>query len=202
MNPGRCKLYIPGENNNILMIKIQEIKNLRKKLGVTQTELAKKAGVSQAYIAKIEANKVDPKVSTFNRILRALEDFKKDVKRAKDVMNSPIIYIRPDDTLIHAMTLMRKNEISQLPVIEGEKVIGSITEKSLVEKLNIEKIKDFAEKKVRSFMEDPFPVVSKNETLETILSLLKENNAVLVESEGKFVGIITRADLLGLVYLK
>ncbi len=184
------------------MIKIQEIKNLRKKLGVTQTELAKKAGVSQAYIAKIEANKVDPKVSTFNRILRALEDFKKDVKRAKDVMNSPIIYIRPDDTLIHAMTLMRKNEISQLPVIEGEKVIGSITEKSLVEKLNIEKIKDFAEKKVRSFMEDPFLVVSKNETLETILSLLKENNAVLVESEGKFVGIITRADLLGLVYLK
>ncbi|MCK4247175.1 MAG: CBS domain-containing protein [Methanomicrobia archaeon] len=185
-----------------MMIEIHEIKTLRKKLGVTQTKLAEKAGVSQAYIAKIECNKIDPKVSTFNKILRALEDFKKDTKRAKDVMNSPIFYVHPEDTLIYAMDIMRENDISQLPVIRGESAIGSLTEKSLARKLDIEKIKEFAGKKVKMLMGDPFPVVSKNEILDIVLTLLKENNAVLVKSETKFVGIITRVDILSLVYLK
>lgn len=184
------------------MIEIHEIKTLRKRLGVTQTRLAEKAGVSQAYIAKIECNKIDPKVSTFNKILKALEDFKKDIKRAKDVMNSPIISVHPEDTLIYAMDLMRENDISQLPVIRGNTAIGSLTEKSLIKKLNTEKIREFAEKKVKTLMEEPFLTVSKNESLEFILTLLKENNAVLVKSESKFVGIITRADVLSLVYLK
>lgn len=184
------------------MIDIGEIKALRKKLGVTQTELAEKAGVSQAYIAKIECNKIDPKVSTFNKILRALEDFKKDVKRAKDVMNSPIISLSSNDTLIQAMNLMRKNDISQLPVINGDNAVGSITERSLTRKMTMERIKNFAEMEVRAVMGDPFPSVSKNESLEIVLTLLKGTNAVLVKSESAFVGIITRADVLGLVYLR
>jgi len=117
-------------------------------------------------------------------------------------MNSPIISVHPEDTLIYAMDLMRENDISQLPVIRGNTVIGSLTEKSLIKKLNTEKIREFAEKKVKTLMEEPFPTVSKNESLEVILTLLKENNAVLVKSESKFVGIITRADVLSLVYLK
>jgi len=184
------------------MIEIREIKTLRKKLGVTQVKLAEKAGVSQAYIAKIESNKIDPKVSTFNKILKALENFKKNIKRAKDVMNSPIISIHPEDTLIYAMDLMKENDISQLPVVKGNITVGSLTEKSLVKKLDTEKIKEFAEKKVKTLMEEPFPTVSKNENLEVILTVLKENSAVLVKSENKFVGIITRADVLSLVYLK
>jgi predicted transcriptional regulator len=184
------------------MIDIGEIKTLRKRLGVTQTELAVKAGVSQAYIAKIECNKIDPKVSTFNKILRALEDFKKDVKKAQDVMNSPIISLNPNDTLLHAMELMKRNDISQIPVISGNSAVGSITERNLTKRIIIEKIKEFAEKKVHTVMDDPFPTVPKNESLESVLTLLKEANAVLVKSESRFIGIITRADILGLVYLK
>ncbi len=183
------------------MIDISEIKTLRKKLGITQNELAEEAGVSQAYIAKIEGNKIDPKISTFNKILRALDHFKKDVKKAEDVMNSPIISVAPEDTLTHAIDLMKKNNISQLPVIRNNIAEGSLTEKSVLKRLDIDRIKQFARRKVKMLMEEPFPVVPKNEVLDALLPLLRENNAVLVKSRGEFVGIVTRADVLSLGYL-
>ncbi|MEA1993418.1 MAG: CBS domain-containing protein [Euryarchaeota archaeon] len=184
------------------MIDIGEIKILRKKLDITQTQLAEKAGVSQAYIAKVEGKKIDPKISTFNKILRALEHFRKDIKRAEDLMNSPIISVNPEDKLIHAMDLMRENNISQLPVIQGDTVVGSLTEKSVLKKLNIYKIEEFAEKKVKTIMQEPFPVVPKNEVMDAVLPLLREDNAVLVKSKSSFAGIITRADVLNLGYPK
>ncbi|MHA1431033.1 MAG: helix-turn-helix domain-containing protein, partial [Candidatus Freyarchaeota archaeon] len=49
----------------------EDIKRLRKKVGLTQTELAEKAGVSQSLIARIESGSVDPRLSTLQRILNA-----------------------------------------------------------------------------------------------------------------------------------
>ena len=42
------------------MDELIELKKLRKKLGLTQNQLAKRANVSQSLIAKIESNKIDP----------------------------------------------------------------------------------------------------------------------------------------------
>jgi predicted transcriptional regulator len=55
------------------ILKHEEIRAMRMKLGLTQTQLAQLAGVTQAYIAKIEAGKADPRVSTLEKILAALE---------------------------------------------------------------------------------------------------------------------------------
>lgn len=51
-----------------------EIRSLRADLGMTQSELAKKADVTQAYIAKIESGDADPKVSTLENISKALQE--------------------------------------------------------------------------------------------------------------------------------
>ena len=45
------------------------MRQLREEAGLSQTELARLAKVSQAHIAKIEGEKVDPRLSTVNRIL-------------------------------------------------------------------------------------------------------------------------------------
>ena len=45
----------------------------RKRAGLTQRELAAKAGVPQSYVARIETSKVDPTVSSLSRLLRACE---------------------------------------------------------------------------------------------------------------------------------
>lgn len=48
------------------------IRNLRKELGMTQAQLAKRAGMPQSHLAKIEAGKVDFQLSTLRRIFRAM----------------------------------------------------------------------------------------------------------------------------------
>jgi len=49
-----------------------EIKSLRIKMGLTQAQLAKLAGITQAYVAKIEAGEADPRASTLERLSAVL----------------------------------------------------------------------------------------------------------------------------------
>ncbi|AJC72337.1 inosine-5`-monophosphate dehydrogenase [Thermococcus guaymasensis DSM 11113] len=170
------------------------IKKIRKELGITQEELAKKAGVTQAYIAKLESGKVDPRLSTFNRILQALLDCKKAIPKAKDIMSSPVISVKPYEKVENVIKLMNFHNISQIPVISGNKVVGSVTERSLVRR-SLE-YEDIYERKVLEVMDEPFPIVNEDEDLEVVKYLLEEHPAVLVQDRtGKIVGIITRVDI-------
>ncbi|MCD6373115.1 MAG: CBS domain-containing protein [Thermococcus sp.] len=172
----------------------REIRKMRKELGITQEELAKKAGVTQAYIAKLESGKVDPRLSTFNRILQALLECKKAQLRARDVMSSPVISVKPYDTVEKVIRIMSEHNISQIPVMAGNKVVGSVTEKSLVRR-SLE-YEDIYDRKIIEVMEDPFPIVNEEEDLEVVKYLLEDNQAVLVQDRsGKIIGIITRVDI-------
>ena len=55
-----------------MVIEIREIKEIRKKLGLTQGQLANMANVSQSLIAKIEAGRLDPTYSNATKIFEAL----------------------------------------------------------------------------------------------------------------------------------
>ena len=178
------------------MIDLGKIKKLRKKFGITQKELAEKAGVTQAYIAKLENKQIDPKLSTFNKILNALEEIRARMKKIQDVMVSPVIYVHPKDKVSDAIAIMAKYNISQLPVLRNGSPVGSLSEKSLVKKLGIGKICESPDIAVSEIMEESFPVVSKKQSFVEVYTLLKENQAVLIEEMGKVVGIITRADIL------
>jgi len=178
------------------MIDLGEVKKLRKKFGITQKELAIKAGVTQAYIAKLENKQIDPKLSTFNKILNALEELRARLKKIEDVMISPVIFVHPTDKITDAINMMAKYNISQLPVLRNGTPIGSLSEKSLVKKLGIGKICENPNITVSEIMDESFPVVSKEQSFIEVYTLLKENQAVLIEEKGRVVGIITRADIL------
>ncbi|ASJ03011.1 inosine-5-monophosphate dehydrogenase [Thermococcus profundus] len=170
------------------------IKRIRKELGITQEELARKAGVTQAYVAKLESGKVDPRLSTFNRILQALLECKKAIPKAKNVMSSPVISVKPYEKVENVIRLMNSHNISQIPVISGTKVVGSVTEKSLVRR-SLE-YEDIYDRKVLEVMDEPFPIVTEEEDIEAVKYLLEEHPAVLVQDKtGKIVGIITRVDI-------
>ncbi|ACS33457.1 CBS domain-containing protein [Thermococcus gammatolerans] len=170
------------------------IRKIRKELGITQEELARKAGVTQAYIAKLESGKVDPRLSTFNRILQALLECKRALPKAKDVMSSPVISVKPYEKVETVIKLMNSHNISQIPVISGSKVVGSVTERSLVRR-SLE-YEDIYDRKVLEVMDEPFPIVNEEEDLEVVKYLLEEHPAVLVQDRtGRIVGIITRVDI-------
>lgn len=171
----------------------EEIKELRKRLGITQKELAELAGVSQSLISQIEKGKVDPRVSTIRKIINALEKVSKPRITASDIMTFPAICIEARKSVKVAMELMLGSGFSQLPVIDFGRVIGSISEETVLKLLSEDK--GGLEKKVEEVMDPPFPIVGHNADLDLVLELLRKNHAVLVSTRNDF-GIITRADVI------
>ena len=109
-------------------------------------------------------------------------------------MSSPIIGVKPYETVENVVRLMSKHNISQVPVIAGNKVVGSVTEKTLVRKSF--EYEDLLSKKVMEIMDEPFPIINEEENIEVVKFLLEEHPAVIVQNkEGKPIGIITRSDL-------
>ena len=175
---------------------LEEIKKIRKKLGLTQTELANRAGVSQSLIAKIESGRIDPTYTKTKRIFTALSDLeKKEEIKAEQLMTNKIISIAPNAQIREAITKMKKYEISQLPVIDEHNLVGLVSESTILDTLLKSKGKE-----VKDVMQEAPPIVSKTTSIQVISNLLKHYPMVMVSEEGKLVGLITKSDLLGKLY--
>ena len=71
----------------------EDLRERRTDLGLTQSELADRADVSQPLIARIEGGDVDPRLSTLRRIVDALQEAEGGVLRARDLMHSPVVSV-------------------------------------------------------------------------------------------------------------
>ncbi|RLE70234.1 MAG: transcriptional regulator, partial [Thermoprotei archaeon] len=90
------------------------LRELRKAAGLSQAELARRAGVSQSLIARIESGDVNPRVSTLQRILKALEEYVEEELKAEDIMTSPVITVKTSDPISKVADIMWENAISQV----------------------------------------------------------------------------------------
>ena len=175
---------------------LNEIKQIRKALSLTQTELAKKANVSQSLIAKIASGKIAPSFTKTKSIFDTLGDLeKREAIKAEEVMNKRVISVSPQESIKNSITTMKKFNISQVPVIEEHGVVGLISESILLDALMNNKGKI-----VEDIMEEAPPTVSKAASIQVVSSLLKHYPMVLVSDSGKLVGLITKSDLLGKLY--
>ena len=87
-----------------------------------------------------------------------------------------------------------------MPVLKGESSVGSISEKVILKLLNSGRSMDqLSRMRVSEVMDDSFPTVSENSTMEGVSSILNTSNAVLITRKGKIIGMVTRADMLKLV---
>ncbi|MBS7637145.1 CBS domain-containing protein [Candidatus Bathyarchaeota archaeon] len=166
------------------------LRKLRIEAKLTQKKLAELVGVSQAHIAKIEQGKVDPRLSTVNKILKVLTEGK-EIK-CRDLMTRGVLFARPEDSILKVSEIMVKHAISQMPVIDGRKVIGTITEESIIRKLG----SNIANEKVKNVMDPSLPIVSEETSISAIRPLLERRQGVLVARGKRVIGIITRSDLL------
>lgn len=180
---------------------LTEIEKLRRRLGLTQTELADKAGVSQSLIARLEADTVDPRYSKVAQIFRALDELKGKEVEARQIMTKNVVGIQANASIEYAATKMKKHNVSQMPVFDGDKAVGSFTEKVVLDLISkgID-AKAFSKEETATHMEDIFPTVKPETPLSVVSALLEHNNGVLVAEQGKNVGIITKADLLKVVH--
>lgn len=188
----------------VLLPSIGEIKNRRKRAGLTQKEIAVMSGVSQSLIAKIESGKVRPTYINVKKIIDALDSIESEEKTlAKDIMNKKLTSMKKSDRVEKAIDVMKKSGYSQLPVLENGYPIGTISEKTIVDIVsNGKEISEILKKLVENVMEDSLPTVKEEETVDAVSALLKTNPAVLVAKGGKAVGIITKADLFKIMKRK
>ncbi len=178
---------------------LKDLKKLRKKLGLTQNELAQKANVSQPLIARIESMDVDPRYSTFRKIYETLVEAKKESLSAKDVMHSPVISVASEQKVEEAIEIMRKSDFSQLPVVEEDVPIGSLSENTIIEEIESYGPEAVVDKKVKDIMKDSFPTVSPSTNLDGVITMLEYAPAVLVTDKGKLVGVVTKQDIMKMV---
>jgi predicted transcriptional regulator len=167
-------------------------------MGLTQDDLAQRAGVSQSMIAKMEAGSLNPSYEVVRKIYQVLHAAEHKNKAKAYELMSPVISVNSSDSIQQVFELMKEKGISQVPVFSrNKKNIGSVTEETLLDILLAgQTLTEIATKSVESIMDDIFPVVGHETPLPAITSLLRYSSAVLVAKNGDIPGIITKADLL------
>lgn len=119
------------------------------------------------------------------------------LSKRKGAKMTGVVSVTSSDTLGTAIKRMAAHGISQLPVIDGGEVVGSLTESRILNQL-IE-APDAREAPVEGIMGDPFPIVPRSLHLAHLSAFIEEGaGAILVEPHGDHAfEIITKSDLIG-----
>jgi cystathionine beta-synthase len=122
-------------------------------------------------------------------------------KRRQDPEVPELVTVQSHQRVGEAVDLMQRYGISQIPVLRHESadsladLVGSIRERGLFER--VFRSPDSLEEEVAAAMEPPLPAVEIGESVDTVFADLSAGNpAVVVASNGKPVGVLSRADLL------
>lgn len=123
------------------------------------------------------------------------EELTKAEDLIKDHADKPLVVVRTEELVSHAIERLRKYKISQIPVMDTTGFVGSVDETDLFR--SYVEDKDIAEKPIKEIMGKPYPIVKANTPIEEISKLInKDNQAVLVDlGEGKH-HIITKHDII------
>lgn len=115
-------------------------------------------------------------------------------KVASDIMTKRVVCVTPDTSISELTALLAKHKISGAPVVEdlkSKRLVGIVTEADVLAKpAGAKTVADIMKKRVVS--------VSPDTPLEEIISILAKRKIkrVPVVSEGKVVGIVSRADVV------
>lgn len=106
-----------------------------------------------------------------------------------------LIAISSNTTVRDALDLFKTHDVSQLPVIDKGKVVGTVVDNDVMSAV-LEK-SALLEATVSQLMEPAFPVIGADAPVEHAIDFLKKkDSAVLIEESHKIVGILTRYDVI------
>jgi cystathionine beta-synthase len=121
--------------------------------------------------------------------VRAGQVVRDKVRRASRLVAVPL-----GVTVEDAVNLMREHDISQVPVMEGGEVVGSMSEARILDILVSDP--QIKRKPVAEYMEKPFPIITEDASLTEVADHMDHQTpAILVKQPGGF-DIITKSDLI------
>ena len=123
-----------------------------------------------------------------------------EVLRGKSGRLPDLVHTHPGETVAEAVHILQEYGVSQMPVVRAEppivaaEVAGSVSERTLLDALfaGAAKLTD----QVEDHMSEPLPTIGSTEAAADAVALLAEADAVLVQEDGKPIGVLTRQDLL------
>ncbi|MEK7856867.1 MAG: CBS domain-containing protein [Acidobacteriota bacterium] len=107
-----------------------------------------------------------------------------------------LVFASPTDTVAAALDMMNESGITQIPVLEDHRSVGSLRESRVLTKLL--QNRDLLEAPVSDVMDESFPVLDAEVNIAEIKKRLQKAPAVLIEDFKRITGIITRSDVLEL----
>lgn len=124
-------------------------------------------------------------------------------KSALDLVNKhadkPLVTIGTEELVSHAVEKLRKYDISQIPVVQDGKFVGSIDERAIFD-IMVEN-KSIDNMKIKDVMAIPFPVVDSDTNLKDVMKIVNKNvAAVIVKIDDSKHHIITRHDLIAALH--
>ena len=105
-----------------------------------------------------------------------------------------VITVSPDDTLLIAFQRMRMADISQVPVIEDGRCVGVVDESDLLVAVHGDAKKFHSS--VRGAMTSRLETISAEAGIDSVYGILDRGLVALVTEGDRFLGLITRSDLL------
>jgi cystathionine beta-synthase len=123
-----------------------------------------------------------------------------EVLRGKDGRLPDLVHTHPGETIAEAIAILQEYAVSQMPVVRAEppivaaEVAGSVSDRALMDALftGNARLTD----RVEDHMSPPLPTIGSTEDARDAVALLESADAVLVQEDGKPVGVLTRQDLL------
>lgn len=180
-----------------MLPKLEYIKQARMRLGITQKKLAALTSISSSMINQIESGRCKPSYDTARKIFEALLTMEEKTSlKAGDICNKKVISVQKYESLTTAISKLRTNSISQIPVFDGSKVIGIISEDGLAKNMSELNEKIMKNLTIISIMESPPPIVDISTPAKAIIPLVRFSKCVLVSEQGDVIGIITVSDTL------
>jgi cystathionine beta-synthase len=104
------------------------------------------------------------------------------------------VTVSPDEPLANAYTRMKLYDVSQLPVIENDRIVGILDESDLLHTV-LGATENF-EKPVSTAMSTELSYVNVKDPIENLLPIFDKDFVAIVKDGDKFLGLITRVDLL------
>ena len=116
----------------------------------------------------------------------------------KDHADKPLMTVRTEELVSHAIERMREYKISQIPVEDLEGFVGSVDESTLLHHYIADK--NIADKPIREVMGAAYPIVSADTSIDKVSKLItKDNQAVLVDLGNGKHHIITKYDIINAI---
>ena len=113
---------------------------------------------------------------------------------SRRAIDRQVVSAAPADTLVNAYGRMRLYDISQLPVLDGPRIVGIIDESDVL--LAVYNHPERFTAPVSEFMTSRLEIVPPSAGLEELMPIFRADRVAIVVGEGGFLGLITKVDVI------